>query len=108
LAHLPQYDHRRAEVRIEGAGNHAAENMADKNKGSVVAVSKGEGSNRRSPNLEGFNESLYIRTARKDQDTYKLNAFNQAESDRLHSDRAIPDSRHYRWAWSCVYVCICV
>ena len=59
-------------------------------------MGKGEEPNKRSPNLEGFNESLYIGLARKDKDSYKLNAFNQAESDKLRSDRAIPDSRHYR------------
>ena len=50
----------------------------------------------RSPNLEGFNETLYISTGHKDKDSYKLNAFNQAESDRLESDRRIPDTRNYQ------------
>lgn len=51
---------------------------------------------KKSPNLEGFNETEYVLTSRRDQDSYKLNAFNQAESDRLASDRSIPDTRHYQ------------
>ncbi len=52
-----------------------------------------------SPNLEGFNETAYILGSPKDSDTYKLNAFNQAESDKIASDRSIPDTRNYRWVW---------
>lgn len=50
----------------------------------------------RSPNLEGFNETFYISTGHKDKDSYKLNAFNQEESDKLASDRKIPDTRNYQ------------
>ena len=48
----------------------------------------------RSPNLEGFNETTYIRGSLHDNDAYKLNAFNQQKSDELASDRSIPDTRH--------------
>ena len=48
----------------------------------------------RSPNLVGFNETLYLLTAPRDADAYKKNAFNQEESDKLPSDRLIPDSRN--------------
>lgn len=49
-----------------------------------------------SPNLEGFNATEYIATGHKDSDSYKLNAFNQLESDKLSSDRAVPDTRNYQ------------
>ncbi len=48
------------------------------------------------PNLEGFNQTDYIRTGHRDSNSYKLNAFNQEESDKLPSDRSIPDTRNYR------------
>ena len=47
-----------------------------------------------SPNLEGFNETAYVTGSLHDRDAYKLNAFNQEESDKLPSDRSIPDTRH--------------
>lgn len=47
-----------------------------------------------SPNLVGFNETHYLLTAPRDPDAYKKNAFNQEESDKLASDRTIPDSRN--------------
>lgn len=50
----------------------------------------------RSPNLEGFNETEYIRLGHRVTDTYKLNAFNQEESDRLASGRSIPDTRNHQ------------
>ncbi|CAI8012812.1 Polypeptide N-acetylgalactosaminyltransferase 2 [Geodia barretti] len=49
-----------------------------------------------SPNLIGFNETKYLRSSHKNSDAYKLNAFNQVESDKLHSDRLIPDTRNYK------------
>ena len=49
-----------------------------------------------SPNLVDFNETQYILSSHKNSDAYKLNAFNQAESDKLPSDRAIPDTRNYK------------
>ncbi len=84
-----------------GAGNHAEEVPE---KGIVGRLTKVEVPNQRSPNLEGFNETEYIKSARKDKDSYRLNAFNQAESDKLHSDRSIPDSRHHRLVMSGVGV----
>ena len=53
-----------------------------------------ENEEKRSPNLVGFNETLYLLTASRDADAYKKNAFNQEESDKLPSDRSIPDSRN--------------
>jgi hypothetical protein len=49
-----------------------------------------------SPNLIGFNETKYLQSSHKNSDAYKLNAFNQVESDRLHSDRLVPDTRNYK------------
>lgn len=49
-----------------------------------------------SPNLEGFNETEYILAVKRDADSYKHNAFNQEASDKLRSDRSLPDTRHYR------------
>ena len=46
------------------------------------------------PNIADFNETLYIRSEAKDRDAYKKNAFNLAASDKLASDRQIPDTRH--------------
>ncbi len=50
----------------------------------------------RSPNLEGFNETEYISQAHRDSDAYKLNGFNQGESDRLKNDRTVPDTRNHQ------------
>lgn len=81
---------------MEGAG-HNPEGDGDKGVAHVGDQGKPiEGPIRRSPNLEGFNETLYITSGRRHTDSYKLNAFNQAESDKLKSDRNVPDSRHYR------------
>ena len=49
-----------------------------------------------SPNLIDFNETKYLVSSHKNADAYKLNAFNQVESDKLHSDRLIPDTRNYK------------
>ncbi|XP_069581900.1 polypeptide N-acetylgalactosaminyltransferase 14-like, partial [Brachyistius frenatus] len=48
--------------------------------------------------LEGFNERSYL-TARRwkpGDDPYTLYAFNQRESERIPSNRALRDTRHYR------------
>ena len=48
-----------------------------------------------SPNLLGFNETAYILgDGRDSRDVYKRNGFNQVESDKLPSDRSVPDTRH--------------
>jgi len=47
----------------------------------------------KSPNLVDFNETQYMLTAARDKDAYKRNAFNQEVSDKLASDRPLPDSR---------------
>ena len=60
----------------------------DRAKGTRVAA--------KSPNLAGFNETAYILGSIKDaKDAYKYNAFNQEESDKLLSDRTVPDTRNY-------------
>lgn len=80
---------------MDGVGVAAVKKSEDRallnwgTKGSKIA--KG-----RSPNLVGFNETMYISTGHKDRDSYKLNAFNQEESDNLPSDRSVPDTRNYQ------------
>lgn len=81
-----QYDHRSGSSvneRSINRINHSASQQGDQKKG-------------RSPNLEGFNETAYIHGVQRDPDAYRRNAFNQEESDKLHSDRSVPDTRHYR------------
>ena len=76
------------------AGNDGVKKSEDR---SLLNWEKGgKISKRRSPNLEGFNETAYITTSHRDSDSYKLNAFNQEESDKLASDRTVPDTRNYR------------
>ena len=98
---LYQYDHRRPEAKIldievvknednvKRVDDRALLNWEHSNLGL-------KNSNLKSPNLEGFNETKYITSAHKDGDAYKLNAFNQEASDRLSSDRSIPDTKHYK------------
>lgn len=87
-----QYDH-----RLSGK-------YKDKNEVASSKFQKEQLGNRKkySPNLEGFNETAYIYGVQQDVDTYKRNAFNQEASDKLHSDRPIPDTRHYRLVLYCV------
>ena len=79
-----QYDHRISEKYGNGMDNSKHQRDPSENK------------KRNSPNLEGFNETSYIYAVRQDPDAYKRNAFNQEASDKLPSDRSIPDTRHYR------------
>ncbi|CAL8317106.1 unnamed protein product [Boreogadus saida] len=48
--------------------------------------------------LEGFDERGYLsaRRWRPGDDPYALYAFNQRESERIPSNRALRDTRHYR------------
>nr|XP_024660694.1 polypeptide N-acetylgalactosaminyltransferase 14-like [Maylandia zebra] len=48
--------------------------------------------------LEGFDERSYLSARRwkPGDDPYTLYAFNQRESERIPSDRALRDTRHYR------------
>uniref|UniRef100_A0A3B5MRY7 polypeptide N-acetylgalactosaminyltransferase n=1 Tax=Xiphophorus couchianus TaxID=32473 RepID=A0A3B5MRY7_9TELE len=48
--------------------------------------------------LEGFDERSYLNARRwkPGDDPYTLYAFNQRESERIPSDRALRDTRHYR------------
>ncbi|GCC35530.1 hypothetical protein chiPu_0014015 [Chiloscyllium punctatum] len=47
---------------------------------------------------QAFDEKAYLlsKTLKPGDDPYGRHAFNQQESDRLPSDRAIRDTRHYR------------
>lgn len=49
--------------------------------------------------LGGFDEKAYLATKqlKPGDDPYREHAFNLQESDRLGSERAIRDTRHYRW-----------
>ena len=48
--------------------------------------------------LEGFDERSYLnaRRWRPGDDPYTLYAFNQRESERIPSNRALRDTRHHR------------
>lgn len=48
--------------------------------------------------LGGFDEKAYLagKQLKPGDDPYRDHAFNQQESDRLGSERAIRDTRHYR------------
>ncbi len=87
-----QYDHRSPEGRLIKSSD------GDEG-GNAVPPGEhtpGKKATAKSPNLEGFNETAYILGSPKNQDTYRLNAFNQAESDKLNSARMIPDTRNYK------------
>ena len=96
-----QYDHRPPNKKLT---SHAERNDYHYIKQDIEAVNQ-----KLSPNLIGFNETQYLLSSHKNDDAYKLNAFNQAESDRLASDRPIPDTRNYKLVlFLCVCVCVCV
>ena len=80
-----QYDHRPLHERH---GDHQLPVVAKQN-----------------PNMLRFNESAYILESSRDSaDAYKKNAFNQVESDKLPSNRKVPDTRHSRFVWCLVVV----
>lgn len=85
----------KANLAVGGAGvksdDRSLLNWGDK-AGKAVKV--------KSPNLEGFNETDYIAKGRHDTDAYKLNGFNQEASDKLSSDRTVPDTRSYQYVHS--------
>jgi hypothetical protein len=91
-----QYDHRKPDSKVVRTPHKEPLRVA----AAAVEKPAGEGplkvAKGRSPNLEGFNETAYIITGHRDKDSYKLNAFNQAESDLLASDRGVPDTRNYQ------------
>lgn len=45
---------------------------------------------------QDFDQDLYVgaTVVRPGQDPYARNKFNQVESDKLHMDRGVPDTRH--------------
>lgn len=49
--------------------------------------------------MEGFDERSYLNARRwkPGDDPYTLYAFNQRESERIPSNRALRDTRHYRY-----------
>lgn len=51
----------------------------------------------------GFDEKAYLaaKQLKPGEDPYRQHAFNQLESDKLSPDRAIRDTRHYRYSLSC-------
>lgn len=60
----------------------------------MTRAPQGEKSSRR-----GFDEKAYLssKVLKAGEDPYRQHAFNQLESDKLSSDRAIRDTRHYRY-----------
>lgn len=96
-----QYDHRAPEAKIRVAASESVLIVGDAVKKSDDRSLLNWDKNsklpkKHSPNLEGFNETEYIVTGHRDGDSYKLNAFNQLESDKLKSDRAVPDTRNHQ------------
>lgn len=51
----------------------------------------------------GFDEKAYLaaKQLKPGEDPYRQHAFNQLESDKLSPDRAIRDTRHYRYSLHC-------
>ena len=102
LSYYIQYDHRSSKVdRNEGKSKNEVER-------SKHGQPDQSGKNKKnSPNLEGFNETAYVFAVKRDSDSYKRNAFNQEASDKLQSDRSLPDTRHYKLVW-CTPTCCTV
>lgn len=111
LSPSPQYDHRAPEAKVVriadneavagnggGGGGDGGGSIKKKSDDRVLLnwEKNSKMAKNKSPNLEGFNATNYIATGHKDTDSYKLNAFNQAESDKLLSDRTVPDTRNYK------------
>ena len=86
-----QYDHRISKVDK----NESIKSKSDVDRSKHQQDQSGK-NKRNSPNLEGFNETAYVFAVKRDSDSYKRNAFNQEASDKLQSDRSLPDTRHYK------------
>ena len=95
----PQYDHRPANKKLNSHAEVPVDYHQVKQDQQVAEDDSPlkDQPKKVSPNLIGFNETKYLRSSHKNSDAYKLNAFNQVESDKLHSDRLIPDTRNYKW-----------
>lgn len=93
-----QYDHRPPDKKLHEEPIHY-DNIPDNQLGKPKPLV--------SPNLIGFNETQYLLASHKNSDSYKLNAFNQMESDKLASDRPVPDTRNYKLVCPkcALYVC---
>lgn len=89
-----QYDHRSLDQRLR---SHRVNNVELEGENAPKPEKSKEGElAAKSPNLQGFNETAYILGDMRDRvDAYKYNAFNQEESDKVASDRSVPDTRHY-------------
>ena len=65
----------------------------------VLVDQQATGNGSYSPNLKGFDEHAYLaaKALVGEEDPYKRNKFNQAVSDSIPVNRAITDTRSYRW-----------
>lgn len=89
-AHLPEG------LVAKSAGSPEAANAVSKDKKfNIIPSIFGGGSNNERP-TEYLDEGAYIAAAtiKPGGDAYSKNKFNQAESDRLASNRAVPDTRN--------------
>jgi polypeptide N-acetylgalactosaminyltransferase len=70
--------------------DHSQPHNVVKKDGATMLVKQGD-----HRTLKGFDEKAYIDATRAKDDPYGRNAFNQVESDKLASDRDVPDTRHH-------------